>query len=71
MLLAFKNSETIKLKKIICTNGLFDIKNDDKPEMQIPLCKQSEDVLKSTFICYIRNDGKIQESRLDKLYQVR
>ena len=70
ILLGFKNSDQVTLKNIACIEGFYDVRNNDDKNLTRRLCRYDEDVSKTTFIWYIRNDGKVQETRLDKLSQV-
>ena len=67
---SYKNSGHIKLQSVLCTRGTFNVKENDHPQFRTYLCPIQDDAYKTTFIKYLRMDGKIEETRLDKLHQV-
>ena len=71
LLKKYKHGETVKLIKVTCQKGIYNIAHfDEKKWLKINLCADEEDATKTSFIHYLRLDGKPEELRLDKLQRV-
>ena len=73
---SYQNSETVKLREVICQLGNFDISElEKKTERErrhrvLLVCPVGEHPLETTFIRYDRLDGKHEETRIDKIIEV-
>ena len=65
-----KNADTILLRNIICEGGHCTLTPSVRSSARILLGTVDKDVKKTTFVQYERADGKPEEIRLDKLFQV-
>ena len=70
MLQNYKNHEAIIVKSIHCQKGTYVINRSPKPSERFFLCKAGINAFDTTFICYERIDGKLENTRLDKLILV-
>ena len=74
ILIALTNGEYITLKKVIYEKGIYEISDSVHPSSRLHLCSYDANhanVFKTTFVKYVRNDGKPEETKLDKLFQVK
>ena len=71
ILKSYKNSEHIKLESVVCSKGTFTVRETDHPQHKTHLCPIQDKAYKTTFVKYLRMDGKFEETRLDKLHQVK
>ena len=74
ILKALTNGEYITLKKVICEKGTYEISDSVCPSSRLHLCRYDRNhanVFKTTSVKYVRDDGKPEETRLDKLFEVK
>ena len=66
-----KNGKKVRIQKIKNGSLLYFFTPGEKKRRLHLVPPEEEGILKSTFVFYVREDGKHEESRLDKLLEVK
>ena len=66
-----KNGKKVRIQKIANGSMFFSFATGKEKVRLLLKPPEEEGILKSTFVFYVREDGKHEESRLDKLLEVK